>query len=156
MKTREPTPAAQFAALLARFSPEIVAFAKRCMPRIRRTLPGCLELIYEYRHCVVISFAQTEQGAEGIVALSIYPEEIRLYFQGGKFLPDPKKLLQGSAGVRYVVLESASDIDKPDIKALFKAAIKFRKAKLPKASAAGKGAMIIKSVLANKKPRKAA
>lgn len=155
MKTREPTPAAQFAKLLARFSPKIVAFAKRCMPKIRQALPGCLQLVYEYRHCVVISFGQSEQGAEGIVALSIYPEEVRLYFQGGKFLADPKDLLQGSAGVRYVVLETAAAIDHPDIKALFKEAIKYRKAKLPRAGAAARSPMIIKSIL-GKKPKKAA
>jgi hypothetical protein len=155
MKKPEPSATSQFTVMLRRFSPEIVAFAKRCMPKIRRALPGCLQLVYEYRHCVVISFAQSQQGAEGIVALSIYPEEIRLYFQGGKFLPDPKGLLQGSAGVRYVVLESASTIDRPDIQALFKAAIKHRKAKLPRASAAAKSPLIIKSIL-GKKPKKTA
>jgi len=155
MKKPGPGPATQFATLLARFSPQIVAFARRCMPKIRRALPGCMQLVYEYRHCVVVSFAQSQQGAEGIVALSIYPEEIRLYFHGGKFLPDPKRLLQGSAGVRYVVLESASTIDHPDIKALFKAAIQYRKARLPRASAAAKSPMIIQSIL-GKKPKKAA
>lgn len=155
MKTKPPSAATQFSALLTRFSPEIVARAKRCMPKIRRALPGCLQLVYEYRHCVVISFGQSEKGAEGIVALSIYPEEVRLYFQGGKHLADPKGLLQGSAGVRYVVLASASAIDHPDIKALFKEAMKYRKAKFPRAGTAAKSPMIIQSIL-GKKPKKAA
>jgi hypothetical protein len=151
MNARQPSPGAQLSALLSRFSPKIVAQAKRCLTKLRRRLPGSLQLVYEYNHSVVVSFSQSEQGAEGIIALAIYPEWIRLYFQGGKFLPDPEGLLQGSAGVRFVTLESASDLDHKNIEALFKAVIKHFEVTFARGR---KGRMIIKSLAKKPKPKK--
>lgn len=154
MNERQPSAKAQFSALLSRFSPEIVAFAKRCMPKLRRAIPRSNELVYEYNHSVVVGYGLSEHGHEAIAALAIYPQWIRLYFHGGKFLPDPESRLQGAAGVRYVTLEAVKDIDDPYIKALFKAAIGRSGVKVPRT---GSGRMIIKSVAkkkAKKKPKK--
>ncbi len=150
MNVPEPSPSAQFSALLSRFSPESIALAKRCMPKLRRAIPGAFEIVYEYNHSVVVSFSLSERGYEGLVTLAIYPDWVRLYFLGGKFLPDPKGLLQGSAGVRYVTLESASDLDKPDIRALFKAAIKHAGVTLPRT---GTSRMVFKSASKKSKPK---
>ncbi len=111
-------------ALLSRFSPESVALATRCLPKLRRTLPGATQLIYDYKHSVVVAFGVSERGSEAIVALAVYPQWVRLYFGEGKALPDPEDRLEGSATkVRYVTLKAASDLDHGDIKALFKAAL---------------------------------
>src|SRR5215470_1979999 len=114
MNARQPSPSAQFSAFLSRFPPEIVAMAKRCLPKLRRAFPGSYELVYEYPHSLVVSFSQSERGYEGIVALAIDPRGVRLYFD--KSLPDPKGLLEGAgAKVRSVTIEAASDLDHGDI-----------------------------------------
>jgi len=48
MATRKPSPNAQFSALVSRFSPEIVALVKRCLPKIRRAIACSYQLVYEY------------------------------------------------------------------------------------------------------------
>lgn len=150
MNARQPSPSAQLNALLSRFSPRIVALAKRCLTRLRKVLPGSTQLVYNYNHSVVVAFGRSEHGVEAMAALSIYPDFVRLYFQKGKELPDPKGRLEGSGpGVRYVTLESASDIGHPDVQALFKAALKRSGLKFPRG---GTARMIIKSPK-SKKPK---
>jgi hypothetical protein len=142
MTTRQPTPSAQFTTLLARLSPEVVALVKRCLPKLRRALPGSNEIVYEYSKSVVVSFSMSERGYEAIVTMAIYSDQLRLYFD--RTIPDPKGLLEGSAGkVRYVIVESASELDKGDIHALIKAAKKHSGATFPRTGS--KTTMIIKS-----------
>ena len=143
MTTRQLTPAAQFAGLLAgRFPPETVSLVKRCLPRLRRALPGANEIVYEYSKSVVVSFSMSERGYEAIVTMAIYSDQLRLYFD--RTIPDPKGLLEGSAGkVRYVIVESVSELDKGDIHALIKAAKKHSGATFPRTGS--KTTMIIKS-----------
>ena len=123
MSARQPSPNAQFSALLSRFSPEIVALAKRCLSKFRRAFPGCSQLVYDYSNSLVVAFGQSERGYEAIVAVAIFPQWVRLYFD--KSLPDPNKRLKGSGTkVRSVTLKSAPDLDHEDIQALIKAAIR--------------------------------
>jgi len=131
MTARAPSPAAQFAELLSRFPPEIVALVERTLPKLRRALPGSYQIVYDYSNSVVVSFSMTERGYEAIVAVAIFPGWVKLYFD--KSIPDPKRLLEGSGGkVRSVTLEAASDLDRGDIHALLKAAIKHSGVTFPR------------------------
>ncbi|MBI5850614.1 MAG: DUF1801 domain-containing protein [Planctomycetes bacterium] len=151
MPTRQPSPNAQFLALLSQFPPEIVALVKRSVPKIRRAVPCSHQLVFEYPNSLVVSFGVSERGYEAIVAIAIFPHWVRLYFD--KSLPDPKGLLEGTgAKVRSVHLVAASDLDKADIRALFKAAIKRSGAAFPKTRSIR---MVFKSVSKKRKPRKA-
>jgi hypothetical protein len=133
MATRQPSPSAVLSAYLSRFSPGSVALAKRCLAKLRRTFPGATQLVYDYRHSVVIAFGVSERGSEAVVALAVYPRWVRLYFGAGKSLPDPEGRLEGSATkVRYVALTAASDLDHRDVRALFKAAIQHAGVTFPR------------------------
>jgi hypothetical protein len=150
VKTRQPSPNAQFSAFLARFSPEIVALAKRCQHKLRRAFPGSSQLVYDYSNSLVVAFGMSERGYEAIVAIAIFPRWVRLYFD--KSLPDPKGLLEGSGTkVRSVTLKAASDLDHEDIQALIKAAIKHSGVTF---SGTRSTRMVIKSVAKKNKPRK--
>ena len=152
MNARQPSPRAQFSALLSRFPPEIVALVKRCLPRLRRAFPGSYELVYDYPKSLVVAFGMSDRGYEAIVAVAIFPRGVRLYFD--KSLPDPKGLLEGSGGkVRSVTLEAASDIDHGDIQALIKAAIKHSGVTFPRTRPTR---MVIKSESKKRKPRRTA
>ena len=147
MATRKPSPNAQFSAFLSRFSPEIVALVKRCLPKIRRVIPCAYQLVYEYSNSLVVAFSMSESGYEAIVAVAISARGIQLYFD--KSLPDPKGLLKGSGTkVRSVTIKAASELDQADIQALFKAAIKRSGVSFPTTRSAR---MVIKS--ASKKHR---
>jgi hypothetical protein len=119
----EPKANVQFSGFLSRFPPEVVALAKRCLPKLRRAFPGSYQLVYDYPGSLLVAFSMSDRGYEAIVTIAIFPRWVRLYFD--KSLPDPKGLLQGSGTkVRHVTLKAASDLDHGDIHALIKAAIK--------------------------------
>ena len=150
MTARQPSPNAQFSAFLSRFPPEIVALAKRCLPKLRRAFPGSNELVYDYSNSLVVAFGMSERGYEAIVAFAIFSRWVRLYFD--KSLPDPKGLLEGSGGkVRSVTLKAASDLDHGDVRALIKAAIKRSGVTFPRTRATR---MVIKSESKKRRPRK--
>src|SRR5262245_31802162 len=150
MNARQPSPNAQLSALLSRFPPEIVALAKRCLPKLRRAFPGSYELVYEYSSSVVVAFGMSERGSEAIVAVAIFPRWVRLYFD--KSLPDPKGLLEGSGSkVRSVTLKAAADLDHGDLHALIEAAIKQSGVTFPRT---GSTRMVIKSESKKRRPKR--
>jgi len=149
---RQPSASAQFAALLSRFPSKIVALVKRCLPKLRRSIPCTHQVVYDYANSLVVSLGMSERGYEAIVAVAIFPDGVRLYLD--KSLPDPKGLLGGSGSkVRSVTIESAADLDNRDMKALIKAAVKHAGATSPRSGAIQ---IVIKSTSTKRKPRKAA
>jgi hypothetical protein len=152
MSAREPSPKAQFSKFLSRFSPEIIARVRRCLPKLRRAFPGSNELVYAYSHSLVVGLGYSDRGYEAIVALAILPRGVKLYFD--KSLPDPKGLLEGSGSkVRSVTLEAASDLDHGDIKVLIEAAIKHSGVTLPRTRATR---TVIKSQSKKRRPKRTA
>ena len=154
MTARQPSPNARFSAFLSRFSSETVALVKRCLPKLRRAFPGCSQLVYDYSNSnyLVVAFGLSERGYEAIVAIAVSPRWVRLYFQDGKSLPDPKGRLEGSgAKVRSVTLKAASDLDHRDIQALFRAAKKNSGVTFPRTRSTR---MVIKSASKKQKPKR--
>jgi len=153
---RKPAPEAELRSFIesARFDPKDQKLMLSVRTAVRKLFPAANELAYNYNHAVVIAYSPSENGIEGIVSISLLAEGVRLYFTNGPKLPDPKRLLQGSAKmVRFIQLKSASDLAHPDVKALIDAAIDVASAPLPPR---GKGSLIIKSgaTKARGKPKK--
>ncbi len=120
---------------------------------VSKRFPTANELVYDYARNFVIGYSATEAGGQGIAALSLEPDGVRFYLTDGAKLPDPHKLLQGKAGARYLVLESAKDLHRPEVEALIKAAEKNTKVPL---KATGRGKLIMKDSALGKKPKKTA
>jgi hypothetical protein len=151
MNPRPTSPKSQLSALLSRFSPPIVAQARQCLLKLRRTFPGAYELVYDYPHSVVVAFGQSDRGYEAIAALAIEARGLRLYLD--KSLPDPHGLLQGSGGkVRSVELATAAGLDRAEVTALIRAAIKHAGATFPRT---GPNRLVMKSATKKKRPTKA-
>src|SRR5690606_7902253 len=93
--------------------------------------PTLNELVYDYGKKVVIGYSPTAAGGEGLVALSADGEGVRLYLTNGSSIPDPRKLLLGKAGARYMVLESVQELQKAEVEALFCAAVERAKVPVP-------------------------
>ncbi len=104
--------------------------------------------MYEYRDCFVISYSANERGFEGVLAVRGSAEAVKLYFNFGKGLPDPEKLLQGSAKqVRWIEVEDASTLARPVVTQLIDQAI----ARSPTPFArTGRGSVIIRSTAKKK------
>jgi hypothetical protein len=149
MKRRSPaapaiSPAKQLNTFIGRFDPAIQKIVREARAKLRRRLPAAIELVYDNYNALAIGFGSTERSADWIVSLAVYARGVNLYFIYGVALPDPHGLLQGSGNQgRFVRLESASMLDRPEIEALIKAAIAEADTPLP---ARGRGYTVIKSI----------
>lgn len=151
MSTREPNASAQLTKFLSRFPTDVATLAKRCLPKLRRALPGCNQLVYDYAASLVVSFGVSDRGYEAIVALAVQKDRVRLYVD--KNTPDPEGLLEGAGGkVRSVTLASAAQLDRGAVHELMQAAIERAGVALPRT---GKTRTIVKSDASKRGKRKA-
>ncbi len=148
-------PAEQLKAFLSKFSPGVAVDARSALTRMRRLVPGAVEMVYDNYNALVIGFGPTERASEAIVSLAVFPRWVTLCFiQNGPEIADPAKLLKGSGNVvRHVRLVSAKDLDKPEIRALIAHALRLADVPI---DPAGRRRMVIKSISAKQRPRRSA
>src|SRR5262249_16011934 len=114
-----------------------------------KRLPTAHEVVYEYRDCFVISYSPNERGYEGALVIRGSADGVRLYFNRGQELPDPEKLLKGSGGqTRWILLESASTVARPEVTRLIDEAIARN---LVPFAPAGRGSVVIRSTSARQR-----
>ena len=110
--------------LIARFAPAHEGLVATTRRALKKRLPTAHELVYEYRDCFVISYSPDDRGYEGVLALRASADGVKLYFNRGKGLPDPGKLLRGSGNqTRWIQLEGPSTLSRPAVAALIDHAI---------------------------------
>jgi hypothetical protein len=115
---------AQLRALIAKFAPAHLRLIGAMRRWLRKRLPTAHEVVYEYHDFFVISYSPNERGYEGVLAIRASANGVRLYFNRGKELPDPAKLLQGSGNqTRSINLEGASTLARPEVARLIDEAI---------------------------------
>jgi len=110
---------------------------------LQKRLPTAHEVVYEYRDCFVVSYSPNEHGYEGVLAIRGSADAVKLYFSSGKGLPDPEKLLQGSAKARWIQVEGASTLARPAVVHLVDEAI--ARSRMP-FERTGRGPIVIRSV----------
>ena len=90
---------------------------------LRKRFPSANELVYDYPSSLVIAYSPTERGSDAVVAVSAGADGLRLVFNNGPALPDPKKLLGGSGKqTRFIRIESSGTLKRPEVRALLEAA----------------------------------
>src|SRR5215213_3696186 len=105
---------AELRTLIAEFAPAHLRLIGAMRRRLRKRLPTAHEVVYEYRDFFVISYSPNERGYEGVLA--IRANGVKLYFNRGKELPDPAKLLQGSGSqTRSINVEGAATLARPEV-----------------------------------------
>ena len=139
---------AELRGLIARFAPAHQRLIGAIRRWLRKRLPTAHEVVYEYRDCFVISFSPNERGYEGVFGIRADADGVKLYFNRGKELPDPAKLLQGSAQARWVDVESASTLARPEVASLIEEAIARNRVPFARA---GRGPVLIRSTSAKKR-----
>ncbi|MBI1189727.1 MAG: hypothetical protein GC200_03480 [Tepidisphaera sp.] len=140
---------AQIKALIKRYSPHDEKLVDSLRKAFRKRMPTSHEVAYEYSNAVVMSFSPSEKGYEGILVIHAGGEGVRLYFNRGKELPDPEKLLQGSGGIaRWIPIESIAAIKRPEVAALIDAALEQNP--VPFADS-GTGSVLVRPTAAGKR-----
>ena len=146
---------AELRGLVARFAPAHQRLIGTIRRRLRKRLPTAHELVYEYGDFFVISCSPNERGYEGVLAIRASAKGVELYFNRGKDLPDPEKLLRGSSKqVRSIHIDGASTLARPAVAGLIDEAI----ARTPVPFArTGRGPVVIRSGAAKQRgPRRPA
>jgi hypothetical protein len=138
--------------LITKFAPDHLPLVTAIRKSLRKRLPAAHEIIYEYRSWFVISFSPTAHGHQGILAIRGDADGIKLYFNQGNDLPDPEKLLKGSAQARFIEVESASTLVRPVVASLIDAAIARNKVPFPSAA---RGPVVALSAATKKVKKKA-
>ncbi len=137
---------AQLRTLISKFAPGHLRLIGAMRRWLRKRLPTANEVVYEYNDRLVISYSPDERGYEGALAIRASANSVKLYFNRGKELPDPEKLLQGSGKqTRSINLDTASTLACPAVARLIDDAI----ARNPVPFAcAGRGSVVFRSKLA--------
>ena len=147
---------AEVRALIDKFAPAHLRLIGAMRRSLRKRLPTAHEVVYEYHNlgAVVISFSPNERGYEGVLGIRADANGVKLYFNQGKELADPEKLLQGSGKqTRSIDVEGASTLARPAVACLIDEAI----ARNPVPFAlAGRGSVIIRSTAAKQRRRRPA
>jgi hypothetical protein len=151
---RPDTPARQWAAFLSKYDPAIAGVAKAALARLRKYVPGAVELVYDNYNALVVGFGPSERASEAIVSIALYPRWVTLFFLQGARLDDPARLLKGAGTrVRHVVLSDVAILDQPAVRGLIRQAL----ATAPRPiDARARRRMVIRAVSARQRPRRPA
>jgi hypothetical protein len=146
------SPAKQLNSFLAKYNPEIAALARLILAKMRKRLPGSIEMVYDNYNAPVIGFGPNLRPSDAIFSIALYPRYVTLFFLQGAGLPDPHHRLEGSASVvRRITLESAETLGDPEIVSLMNTAL--HRAKVP-LDPKQRRQLIIKSISAKQRPRR--
>ena len=141
----------QLEGFIGKFEPKHQALIRATRKTLRRRLPTANELVYDNYNFFVIGYCSTERPSDCIVSLAAGANGVGLSFYHGATLPDPQKVLLGSGRQnRFVRLESAATLARPEVDALITAAVSQGKTPLP---ATAKGTLIIRSISKKQRPR---
>ena len=152
-----PSPSAaekQLAGFVGKFSPPNQRLIRSVRRALRRRFPTAHELVYDNYNFFVIGYCSTERPSDCLISLAADANGLGVCFTHGAKLPDPKKILSGAGKqTRFLRLESAGVLARPEVEALLRAAVEEAKVPFP---ATGQRQLIIRSVSAKQRPRRKA
>jgi len=121
---------------------------------LRRRLRAANELVYDNYNFFVIGYSSTHRPSDCVVSIAAGANGVGLAFYNGATLPDPHKVLLGSGRQnRFIRLESAATLMRPEVEALIAAALAQAKTPMP---VSGRGTLIIRSISGKQRPRRKA
>jgi hypothetical protein len=142
----------QLKGFVAKFDPAMAKLIRSCRVALRKRFPTANELVYDNYNFFVIGYSATERPSDCIVALAANVKGVGLSFYYGSTLPDPHKILLGSGNQnRFIRLEGAAMLERPEVEELLRSAVAQSKSPLP---STGSGALIIRSISAKQRPRR--
>jgi hypothetical protein len=147
------TPARALAGFMAKYTPAMAKEGRVALARMRKLLPGAVQMVYDNWNGLVVGFGPTERPSEAVVSIIMLPDHVSLCFiQDAPSLPDPERLLQGSGKVvRHIKLSSARDLDSPPIRALIKAAVRQSDVPFDRGAVSR---LVIRSISPKQRPRR--
>src|SRR3954471_3101732 len=116
-------PETQLEGFIAKVGPQHQRLIRAARKILRHRFPTAHELVYDNYNFFVIGYCPTERPSDCLFSLAAASNGVGLCFTHGAGLPDPKKILVGSGKqTRFLRLESAAVLDRPEVKELFRLA----------------------------------
>ena len=144
------TPQQQLDAFLAKYTPALAKTATAMIRKMRKRLPGAIEMVYDNWNGLVVGFSPTERPSDAIVSLLMLPDHVTLCFLYGAKLRDPQKILAGSGNqVRHIQLKNPAHLDAPEIDDLITQAVDGSSKPIT-----GPRKLVIKSISPKQRPRR--
>jgi len=151
-REKSSEPEEQLQGFIEKFEPKSQALIRAVRKALRKRLPTANELVWDNYNFFVIGYSATGRPSDSIVSIAAAANGVGLAFYRGASLPDPHKILLGSGSQnRFIRLESADTLSRPEVDALITAAI--AQAKTPLATS-GRGTLTIRSISKKQKPRR--
>ena len=137
---------------IKKFEPKHQRLIRSIRAELRKIFPTANELAYDNYNFFVIGYGPTERPSDCIVSIAAAASGVGLCFIRGASLADPNRILLGEGKqTRFIRLESASRLKRPEVKALLTAAVAQSRVPL---AAGGAGKLIIRSVSPKQRPRR--
>jgi hypothetical protein len=106
-------------AFIDAYTPTVARIARGALARLRKQVPGAVELVGDRYTGLVIGFSPTERPADATISIVLYPRWVNLFFLRGAALRDPKRLLEGTGtAVRHLTVHDPTLLDDGDVRAL--------------------------------------
>jgi hypothetical protein len=142
----------QLAGFISKFDSKHAALIRAVRRALRRRLPAAHELVYDNYNFFVIGYCSTERPSDCILSIAAGANGVGLSFYYGATLADPHRLLLGSGSQnRFLRIESAQTLSRPEVEDLIAAAIEQAQRPLPEK---GRGRLIIRFISKKQRPRR--
>lgn len=142
----------QLANFIEKFDAKNAALIRSVRKVLRARLPTANELVYDNYNFFVIGYCSTERPSDCILSIAAGANGVGLSFYYGAKLPDPHRLLLGSGSQnRFIRIESAATLARPEVEELIAAAVAQAERPLP---GSGKGKLVIRSISKKQRPRR--
>ncbi|MDB4878486.1 MAG: hypothetical protein JWM41_4932 [Gemmatimonadetes bacterium] len=142
----------QLKSFVDKFDPAHRTIIRAVRKALRTRFPTAIELAYDNYNFFVIGYSPTERPSDAIVSIAAGASGVGLCFIHGARLADPKKILLGSGKqTRFIRIESAAVLQRPEVDTLLTAAVAGAKTPF---QASGRGTLLIRSVSAKQRPRR--
>lgn len=123
----------QLNSFIDKFEPKDQILIRAVRKALRKRLPTANELAYDNYNFFVIGYGATERPTDCILSIAAAANGVGLCFIRGARLPDPHRILLGSGKqTRFIRIESADVLARPEVEALIAAALANSKASPPR------------------------
>jgi Domain of unknown function (DU1801) len=152
MQKKSPNPEEQLKEFVGKFDPKHQVLIRAARKTLHKRFPTATELVYDNYNFFVIGFCPSERPSDCIVSIAAAANGVGLCFVHGARLPDPSKVLLGSGKqTRFIRLNTADVLERPEVQTLLTIAAEQAKTPL---LASGRGKLIIRSVSLKQRPRR--
>jgi hypothetical protein len=125
-RRRVPPPNPEHLAFLKPYGPAVTDLVIAARRIVLEEAPDAVELVYDAYSAVSVGYSFTGRPGDSFVYVAAYAKGVNIGFWAGTSLPDPDGLLEGTGKVsRHVKIRAASDLERPGLRALIRAAIEI-------------------------------